>query len=393
MKMRMKLVLLSIVIAHFSFAQNGHPTDSLPGPPLKKHSFHLLGGQNEKAREGKLLLTPFFFPGYTPDIQYSVAGGAIISFSTKPSDSTLPRSSTPLTVTYSSTHAFILSTSMITFWLHDHLRVYAFIQYKNYMDAYFGIGYENAVNTSFPDSTNFNRSFFIFQLRPLWKLHKHLFAGINMDFNQNILWNINPHMKHDPNYQEFGQYIVNTGIGGIVSYDSRDVAQNPYRGIYSTLIYTSYQKATGGNTQFQALDFDTRWYLPLSATKVRILAINWRSRYDFGSTPFTSLISLGTSQDLRGLRFGQFRDQYLNYLITEYRYKFYRNDKPTRFGFVVWTGMGAIGGSVGQAFFQQPLTDFGLGFRFEVQPRLNVRVDLGFSSTHTATYVNFLESY
>lgn len=394
--MNLKLIFLlgCILIVTISLAQ-----DSIQSPPKKSHTFHLLGRlPDTRAQQGKLLVNPFFLPGYSPDIQFSLAGGAILSFKTEQGDSLLPRSSVPITVTYSSIHSFIASSGWTTFWLHDKLRINALIQYRASRDAYYGVGYASDINTHFPDSTSFWRSFFICQVRPLWRLRKNFFAGISLEYTQNILWGINSHMSKDPNYLQTGQYIVNTGIGGILSYDTRDVPQNPYRGIYSTLIFTSYQKSTGGNTHFQALDFDTRFFVPLSARKVRTLAINLRSRYDFGQTPFTSIISLGTSSDLRGLRFGQFRDLYENYLITEFRYKFYRHgDLPTRFGMVVWNGLGAIGGDFRSALFERALPDFGVGFRFEIQPRLNLRVDFGYApslaGSHTGTYFNFLEAY
>jgi outer membrane protein assembly factor BamA len=205
-------------------------------------------------------------------------------------------------------------------------------------------------------------------------------------------------MTKDPYFKQTGDYISNTGLGGIITYDTRDFAQNPYKGMYSSLVYTFYQKAFGGNTNFRALDFDTRYFLPLSSSKVRTLAFNFRSRYDYGEVPFTSMISLGTSTDLRGFRFGQFRDYYMNYLITELRYKIYRPDgRPTRFGFVVWSGIGAIGDDFREGLFEQALPDFGVGLRFEVQPRLNLRIDFGYapagSNHHVATYFNFLEAY
>lgn len=400
MKSHLALLTGSLLYMTISFAQDTIvPPPVTPLPPIKKTSpFHFLGKVSGKGQQDKLLINPFILPGYSPDIQFSLAAGAILSFKTKPGDSLLPRTSVPLTITYSSIHSFIASSGITTFWLHDKLRVNAFIQFRVSRDYYYGVGYDKAINTHFPDSTNFWRSFFIFQLRPLWKIKKNFFAGLNLDYSQNVLWKVNRHMSHDPNYLQTGQYIVNTGIGGILSYDSRDVPQNAYKGIYSTLIYTVYQKATGGNTNFQVLDFDTRVFIPLNSQKVRTLALNYRSRYDFGQAPFSSMISLGTSQDLRGLRFGQFRDYYLNYVLAEYRHKFYRSgNRPTRFGFVVWSGVGAIGGNFRTALFERALPDFGLGFRFEIQPRLNLRIDFGYApsaiKSHTGTYFNFLEAY
>jgi hypothetical protein len=396
MNLKLTFLIGCILIVCDTLAQ-----DSLQPPPEKSHTFHLLGplsGARAQAKQGKLLINPFLLPGYSPDIQFSLAAGAIISFKTRQGDSLLPRSSVPITVTYSSIHSFIASSGITTFWLHDKLRVNAFVQLRTSRDAYYGVGYDKDINTHFPDSTNFWRSFFIFQIRPLWQVKKHFFAGVSLEYTQNILWQVNRHMSMDPNYIQTGQYIVNTGIGGILSYDTRDVPQNAYKGVYSTLIYTSYQKATGGNTHFQTLDFDNRVFVPLSALKVRTLAINLRSRYDFGQAPFTSMVSLGTSNDLRGLRFGQFRDYYENYLLTEFRYKFYKHgDIPTRFGMVVWSGIGAIGGDFRNALFERALPVVGLGFRFEIQPRLNLRIDFGYgpstAGSHTGTYFNFLEAY
>lgn len=393
------LLLFAMLTTYTGLAQDSlavRVSDSVPRP-AKKSFFRFFGRNTEKAQQGKLLVTPFLLPGYSPDIKLSLAGGTIFSFRTNRHDTLLPRSSIALTLTYSSIKAFVASSGWNTFWLHDHLRVYAFIQYRSSRDAYYGVGYENAIHTHFPDSTNFWRSFFIAQVRPLWKVKKHFFAGLNLDMNQNILWKVNAHMSKDPNYLRHGSHIVNTGVGGMVSYDSRDFPQNAYRGIYATAIYTFYQKALGGNTNFRVLDVDGRYYLPLSKNKVRTLAFNWRSRYDFGDVPFTSMISLGTSLDLRGLRFGQFRDRYLNYFITEYRHQLYWRNKPTRFGFAVWSGVGAVGGSFSKALFKYPLPDVGIGLRFEIQPRLNARIDLGYgpgpSGNRTGTYVNFLEAY
>jgi outer membrane protein assembly factor BamA len=261
-------------------------------------------------------------------------------------------------------------------------------------DVYYGVGYANAIQTAYPDSTGYRRSYLVMQFRPLWRIWRALFAGPLFDYNQNILWDINPHMTHDPNYIEFGQKIINAGIGGAINYDSRDLPQNAYRGFYTSATYTFYGKMAGANTRFRALDVDSRVYIPLGSVKIRTLALNWRTRYEFGPAPFTYMASFGSPFDLRGYRYGQFRDQFFNCGIAEYRQKLYAGaDKPTRFGFVIWGGVGAIGDGVANSLFRYALPDVGIGLRFEIQPRLNVRLDLGYSPSHTGVYFNFLEAY
>jgi hypothetical protein len=78
------------------------------------------------------------------------------------------------------------------------------MQYKVSRDAYYGVDYENAITTSYPDSTVFWRSFSIVQVRPLWKLKKYFFGGISLDFNQNVVWKANAHMAKDANYLQAG---------------------------------------------------------------------------------------------------------------------------------------------------------------------------------------------
>jgi hypothetical protein len=40
-----------------------------------------------------------------------------------------------------------------------------------------------------------------------------------------------------------------------------------------------------------------------------------------------------------------------------------------------------------------PLPDFGLGYRFEVQPRMNLRIDFGFGPDAFGVYFDFTEAF
>jgi len=369
-------------------------TDSIPRLAWKKNILHFSRNTSDPDIQQRFLLTPFLVPGYSPDIQFTVTAGGIFSFKTAKKDSILPRSSVPATLTYSTTGAFIASSNWVTFWFHDRLRINSLLQYRSLKDVYFGVGYASAISTAYPDSTSYHRSYFVFQLRPLWRLGSSFFAGPILDYNQNILSDINPHMAKDPNYRQFGQTIINAGVGAAINYDSRDFPQNAYNGFYLSATYAFYGKTMGANTQFRALDVDSRIYLPLSSRKIRTLAFNWRSRYEFGETPFTAMASFGSPFDLRGYRYGQFRDRFFNYGIVEYRDRLYTSDnKPSRYGFVFWGGLGAIGQNISQSIFSSTLPNAGIGFRFEIQPRLNVRLDIGYSPSHSSVYFNFPEAF
>jgi len=60
-------------------------------------------------------------------------------------------------------------------------------------------------------------------------------------------------------------------------------------------------------------------------------------------------------------------------------------------GFVAWIGGGTLGETVGD--FNKWLPNVGFGYRFEVQPRMNLRVDIGFGKESRGFYFNFNEAF
>ena len=89
---------------------------------------------------------------------------------------------------------------------------------------------------------------------------------------------------------------------------------------------------------------------------------------------------------------GQYRHQDMLYFMAEYRHQFAKkNGSLSKSGFVTWVGIGSIGEVV--ADFTQWLPNFGVGYRFEVQPRMNVRLDIGFGRHTQGIYFNINEAF
>ena len=105
-------------------------------------------------------ITPFLTPGYTPDLKFTVATGTLISFRTDKSDSIQIRSSIPIALVYSfDTKSIGFYTNYNLFFPKDKYRIYASVLYRKQGDNYFGIGYQNALNTHFPDSTFYKKKY------------------------------------------------------------------------------------------------------------------------------------------------------------------------------------------------------------------------------------------
>ncbi|MBX9779018.1 MAG: BamA/TamA family outer membrane protein [Chitinophagaceae bacterium] len=345
--------------------------------------------ENKKNKD----ITPFITPGYTPDLKFTIAAGSIFSFKTDKKDSTLKRSTIPLSIVYSTTDAVGIFANYTIFLPKDKYRIYAATIYRHQKDNYFGIGYDKAISTPFPDSTFNKKNYFLFQAKFLRRIRNNFYAGIVTDINYTNITAANKHMYSDSYFIKYGPENLNTGIGLIASYDTRDFPQNAYKGLYSTIFFNLYADAFGGKNNYQLLDIDIRKFIPLSITKIKILALNWHSKYLFGNVPYSEMATVGLPFDLRGYLPNQFRDKCLNYCIAEFRNKFYYNNKPTKFGSVAWLGIGGLGGTFSESYFKNSLTNFGIGLRYEMQPRLNVRCDWGFGKYTNEIYFSFQEAF
>jgi outer membrane protein assembly factor BamA len=349
--------------------------------------------QKMEKEKNRARITPFIAPGYSPELQYSLSGGALASFSTNRKDTTLLRSSVPLTFTVSSTGSWLFTTNWTTYFHENKLRINATLQYRNMADHYFGVGYDNGKNTSFPDSTRYNRVYFQVLIKPVWKVSRTMYLGFIYDHNSTTALDVNEHMKKDPYYIQYGSANENNGLGLVVSYDTRDFPQNAYRGAYASFSYTNYSVIRGQN-QYSALELDYRKFIPVGKKIGRTLAINVHSRHAFNGVPYGELSFVGSPFDVRGYRLGRFRDRIINYFIAEYRHKVYGNSfLAKRSGWVVWAGIGCLGSVSGESFFVNNLPNAGVGYRFEVQHRLNVRVDFGVGVKSNGLYFNFQEAY
>jgi hypothetical protein len=64
---------------------------------------------------------------------------------------------------------------------------------------------------------------------------------------------------------------------------------------------------------------------------------------------------------------------------------------PGNHGIVFWLGTGTLGDNVSN--FDNWMPNFGIGYRLQVQPRMNLRIDIGFGTESQGFYFNFNEAY
>lgn len=348
--------------------------------------------KQEKIDKGKMMIMPLAGPAYTPELEFTLAGGIMISFKTNPRDSLIQRSSAPAMVGVSSTGAFFVGAKFTSFWKQDKFRIYADLNFKKMPDNYWGVGYTEGYTTEKGDSTTaYTRTWWQVYPKFLWQFKKYLFVGPLLDFNYTKGSEASPGVSEDPYYKEYNNEPFNAGLGLVFQYDSRDIPVNAWKGIFLETSFGFYGGYLGGENTYQILNIDLRKYWPIKRDG-QTIAGQLRGRFGSGDVPYGEMSQPGTPFDLRGYTWGRYRDESMIYAIGEYRLMFKKKDGSlSAHGVVAWAGVGTLGETVEQ--FGDWLPSIGIGYRLEVQPRMNLRIDIGFGIQTQGFYFNFNEAY
>ena len=344
-------------------------------------------------------------PSYSPDFGLLIGGSALMTFSLQPSDTTLKRSVVPMAIAFMFDGGINLFSKPQLFFKGDKFRIFGKFSYKNTQENYYGIGYSTNKDYVRSDTTSQYRYSGV-QINPwfLFRLGRsNFFAGPQVDINYDHFTKPAKWLAEEPSYQQaggdgHGYKNFNAGLGFLLTYDSRDVPSNAYRGVYLDFRGMMYHKIFGSDRDFYRLELDYRQYKQLG--RRRVIAWTAQSKNVFGrDIPLTQYSLTGTPFDLRGYYMGQYRDKSSHVVLAEYRQMF-NTDKDNwlqriinHLGFVVWGGCGFMGPNPGR--IEGVLPNYGVGLRIEVQPRMNVRLDLGKNTVNDQTlfYFNMTEAF
>ena len=344
-------------------------------------------------------------PSYSPDFGLLVGGSALMTFSLNPQDTTQKRSVVPIALAFMFDGGINIFSKPQLFFKHDRFRLFGKFSYKNTVENYYDIGYTTNRGYIRSDSTSQYRYSGV-QINP-WFLFRlgesDFFAGPQIDINYDHFTKPAKGLVENQSYQEAGGTAhgyknFNSGLGFLLTYDSRDVPANAYKGIYLDFRGMMYHKIFGSEHNFYRLELDYRQYKEVGKRKV--IAWTAQTKNVFGDNiPLTQYSLTGTPFDLRGYYQGQYRDKSSHIVMAEYR-QMLNTDQETwlkriinHLGFVVWGGCGFMGPTPTK--IEGVLPNYGVGLRIEVQPRMNVRLDLGKNTVNNQTlfYFNMTEAF
>lgn len=346
----------------------------------------------------KIWATVLGGPSYTPEASFGVGGALLASFRLDNSDSVSFRSFLPIGFNISINGTMVVAGAGTLFFKENRFRIYSTYGYRNEPAHYYGKGIESIESNYRSDSTTlFHKQTFQFNPRFVWSVRNNFYLGALIDLNYTKGDDFNEVMLNDEYFNLFEQKYFNSGIGGIIQYDTRDDVATPFKGVYLSAMAKIYGKYLGGDYNYQLLDLEYRQFVPLMERTT--LAVVARSQIGFNDVPYTELPSFGSPFDLRGYYLGQYRDKSMGYAIAEYRQmigsmeayeqgRFY-----SKLGYVLWAGVGTLGDT--PAEWTKYKYNYGVGFRIQIQPRKNFRIDVGKAHGQEGVqfYLNMTEAF
>ena len=395
-----KLITLCILCltASLGFAQETDtlrlPADTLSPPmTLSKKELH-----RQKVARRNFHYNILGGPSFSPDFGFLVGGSALMTFRMNPKDTTMRRSVLPFAMAFIFKGGLNIQVKPQLFFKNDRFRIFGQFTYKNTQENFYGVGYSTNKNYERSDSTSQYRYSGV-QINP-WFLFRiketDWFIGPQIDLNYDKISSPAKHLAHQADYVRAGG--TESGIGFLVTYDTRDIPANPYRGLYFDIRGLLYQKWLGSDNDFYRFELDYRQYKSVGERKV--LAWTVQTKNVFGNNiPLNKYVLSGTPFDLRGYYMGQYRDKSGHVALVEYRQMF-NTDRSNwlkrivhHLGFVAWGGAGFMGPN--PVKIEGVLPNAGLGLRIEVQPRMNVRLDFGrnFINRQNLFYFNMTEAF
>lgn len=178
-----------------------------------------------------------------------------------------------------------------------------------------------------------------------------------------------------------------TGVGILAEYDSRDFIPNPFRGIYVSVQEMFFAKPLGNcprslwRTTFTANFYQKVW-------KDGILAADLYGEFNSAGTPWPMLARMGGSLRMRGYYQGQYTDNNMATLQIELRQRIWR-----RIGATAWAGAGNVFPKMRLFDWSETLPNYGIGLRWELKKRINVRIDYGFGRKTSGFLLNINEAF
>jgi len=356
-------LFLSLSVA--SFERGYSQSDTIPNNPQKN-----------------FLAFPFVVRSLETD--WGFGGIAARFFKTGKKDTMIRTSDVNLLALYTLKKQLIVVLSSTLFFPKENRIARFQASYSYYPDKFWGLG----DHTAFEEGENFSQRQFFVNPQFLQRVHRKLYIGVSYEFQHTGPVDYIAHGLFDKE-NITGRHGGNTsGIGPILSWDTRNSAYSPTKGVFAEMQYCWFDRFIGSQFNFTILSIDFRKFFTLSEKSV--LAFQGIAGLSSGNTPFRKLEELGGSDMMRGYYAGRYTDKCLMAYQAEYRRLLF-----WRIGMVAFGSTGEVAPDPGHFGLDGFHYAYGGGLRFTLSKaeKLNLRVDYGVGRHSNAFNVQLREAF
>ena len=342
------------------------------------------GKKKPKEKTSSLLVLPVIF--YTPETKWAGGVGGIYAFRSGASDASSRPSSIYFSAIYTQLKQFQLELNPELYLKNEEYILTVKSLLERYPNKFFGIG-NNTPDSAEEGYTSRSISFDISAQKKIFPARK-MYLGLKYQFESYKLSKIEKGglLSNSQTIGSGGGTI--SGLGFIVSWDTRDNIFSPWRGNYWQVQTIFNKPFLGSDYNFTSVKADLRKYMPLFSGHVLAIQglVNWVS----GEAPFHKLAKLGGQDMMRGYYTGRYRDKLLIALQAEYRLPVWG-----RLGAVGFAGLGDVADKPANFRLGDLKYSMGAGLRFMLnkKERTQLRLDFGWGKGTSGMYFTAGEAF
>lgn len=374
------LLLLFIIVNCLGL----HAQESEPKPKKRLFGFRSLSDTTDEEKKGAFVL-PLLY--YTPDTRWAAGAAGVYYFKLGGKDSTEHEtrvSNVQFLMDYTQNKQLDVWGQWNVFTRNENYLLKGELRYRNFPDRFYGIGNRSLKS----NEEKYEYNLVSFKTLLLKKIYPAVFVGIDYHFEKEYGFKYTSGGNLENGTVPGYQGGVQSAIGVVAIFDSRDNVINSYKGSLLEVSSYFYSRTIGSTFNFTFVNglYQKFWQVK----RKHILALQAKARYGFGQVPFLDMSAVGNDDLLRGYPKNRFRD--INFIGGQLEYRF-----PLfwRFGMVAFAGAGDVFSNHKDLSMEAVKYSIGAGLRFAVNPaeRLNIRIDYGYGKEGGYFYFVVAESF
>ena len=346
--------------------------------------FHSLSDTIEKEKSG-LFVMPLIY--YSPDTRWAFGGAGVYYFkiaSKNENEKETRVSNVQFLADYTQNEQLDIWGQWNIFTRNENYLFKGEARFRNFPDKFYGIGNQ----TLKKNEEKYEYNLLSFKTLTLKKIYPAVFVGVDYHFEKEYNFTYTPEGALQTGTITGYNGGVQSAIGVVGIYDSRDNVINTYKGSIFEISSYFYTKTLGSTFNFTYLNLLYQKFWQLKSR--HILALQMRGRFGWGDVPFLDMSAAGNDDLLRGYPKNRYKDVSFVGGQLEYRLPLF-----WRFGMVTFAGAGDVFSKPRDLGLNHIKYSVGAGLRFVVNPaeRLNIRFDYGYGRDGGYFYFVVAESF